>query len=127
MGGNDHHLVNLGLAYQSTDGKMYLANQIAINLGYLKVYTSGNLDFNNLEMLCDFVLCWNPHLKLNSSYLTKNFFQLKLTNNACEEQGVGLLPYLAEGLFKCVRRIDDTLIYNYEFNQRKGCKAIDMV
>ena len=66
-----------------------------------------------------------PSFKFKFKLSNKEFFSVKLINKACEEQGV--VPYLAEGLFKCVRRIDDTLIYNYEFNQRKGCRAIDMV
>ena len=65
-GGMDHRLINLGLAYKYTDGKIYLANnmyfQIAVNLGYLKVYNnSGGLDFTNLETLCDFVICSGAH------------------------------------------------------------------
>ena len=65
-GGMDHHLINLGLAYKYTDGKIYLANnmyfQIAVNLGYLKVYNnSGGLNFTNLETLCDFVICSGAH------------------------------------------------------------------
>ena len=68
-----------------------------------------------------------PSFKFKLKLPNQEFFSVKLINKACEEQGVGPLPYLAEGLFKCVRRIDDTLIYTYEFNQRKGCRAIDMV